>query len=488
MASWFQFPANDHIDIDSLKTVDGIFLSHTHEDHFDPWFLEQLDRTKPIIIAKFNSPDLRHRLSALGFQQLLELSDGEPQTFGDLCLTTWRDEDHGMLFDSAIMVESGGVRALNLNDCRLDENTAKQIGREQPVDVLLKYFSGASSYPIVYEYEPEQKTALCRQKRQNSFRSLVNYANWTQSKMIVPCSGPAAFLDEALFEYNDFENSPDNPFPNMAAAVEYLDSCNQPATLVMPGDQWNVQTQGLQLQQRQLQPDTIYGNLRSYLTEYAQKKRPLILDQFRQLDATNQSPQELFQEKFDALEESHFFFTHIDLDVLWEFTGKPSSKLWMSLSPGRRPILAPFDSQPFRYRYTLESRFAIEILRRDDIDWEDFFLSLRYTAWRDPDQFQYHFYSLLKHLDPDRFVEAERHLLEKQEAEETFELEHNGKKLRVQRYCPHLQSDLREVGVVDGNTLTCQRHGWSFCLPSGECQNVKGIKLKISANDPPKTG
>jgi phenylpropionate dioxygenase-like ring-hydroxylating dioxygenase large terminal subunit len=40
---------------------------------------------------------------------------------------------------------------------------------------------------------------------------------------------------------------------------------------------------------------------------------------------------------------------------------------------------------------------------------------------------------------------------------------------RVRRRCPHLKADLTWFGVVDGETLTCQLHGWRYDLPSGRC-------------------
>jgi UDP-MurNAc hydroxylase len=48
----------------------------------------------------------------------------------------------------------------------------------------------------------------------------------------------------------------------------------------------------------------------------------------------------------------------------------------------------------------------------------------------------------------------------------------------VQRRCPHLKADLTRFGIVEGNTLTCQLHGWRFDLASGRCLTSVGHELR----------
>ena len=48
----------------------------------------------------------------------------------------------------------------------------------------------------------------------------------------------------------------------------------------------------------------------------------------------------------------------------------------------------------------------------------------------------------------------------------------------VQRRCPHLKADLTRFGVIDGQTLTCQLHGWKFDLASGRCLTSAGHELR----------
>ena len=55
----------------------------------------------------------------------------------------------------------------------------------------------------------------------------------------------------------------------------------------------------------------------------------------------------------------------------------------------------------------------------------------------------------------------------------------------VQRRCPHLKADLTRFGVIDGDTLTCQMHGWSWDLPSGRCRTSSGHELRSRRADQP---
>ena len=50
----------------------------------------------------------------------------------------------------------------------------------------------------------------------------------------------------------------------------------------------------------------------------------------------------------------------------------------------------------------------------------------------------------------------------------------------IQRRCPHLKADLSKFGVVEGNTLTCNLHGWQWNLETGRCLTTRGHELRCS--------
>ena len=41
-----------------------------------------------------------------------------------------------------------------------------------------------------------------------------------------------------------------------------------------------------------------------------------------------------------------------------------------------------------------------------------------------------------------------------------------------------LKADLSKFGIVEGNTLTCNLHGWQWNLDNGRCLTSKGHELR----------
>ena len=45
LSTWFQFPDNTDLDLQEIRNVDYVILSHEHLDHFDPKFLKTINPT-----------------------------------------------------------------------------------------------------------------------------------------------------------------------------------------------------------------------------------------------------------------------------------------------------------------------------------------------------------------------------------------------------------------------------------------------------------
>ena len=61
---------------------------------------------------------------------------------------------------------------------------------------------------------------------------------------------------------------------------------------------------------------------------------------------------------------------------------------------------------------------------------------------------------------------------------ETFDKEVDGKKCKIQRYCPHALGDLSK-GYIKDNYIVCPIHGWEFSLKDGKCNtNESAIKIE----------
>ena len=78
-ASWFPFPANDHLDVSRFASPDYLYVSHLHHDHFDPEFLEEkVAKDTTVLLPDYPVEDLRKELTELGFHRFVQTKNREP--------------------------------------------------------------------------------------------------------------------------------------------------------------------------------------------------------------------------------------------------------------------------------------------------------------------------------------------------------------------------------------------------------------------------
>ena len=83
-------------------------------------------------------------------------------------------------------------------------------------------------------------------------------------------------------------------------------------------------------------------------------------------------------------------------------------------------------------------------------------------------------------MDPTRLKISEKIYAEKSANKEFFDVEWNGNKFQVQKYCPHMLADLSHAGEItaDGQ-IVCGMHNWKFDLRTGACSNSKKRRLCV---------
>jgi UDP-MurNAc hydroxylase len=94
-------------------------------------------------------------------------------------------------------------------------------------------------------------------------------------------------------------------------------------------------------------------------------------------------------------------------------------------------------------------------------------LSLRFSAYWDPDIYNDHLLGLLKFNDGAslRVIEA----YEKRETPESIVVDTaGGSRYEIARYCPHAGAALDNASI-EGHILTCLNHHYRFDLDSGKC-------------------
>jgi UDP-MurNAc hydroxylase len=473
-AAWFQFPSVEGVQLPAR--VDAIYVSHAHDDHFDPETLSRFPRNTPIVIADFNDPVLLRELGDLDFENVRILPDGELLNVGPFSIQIFRDEDFGMYHDSALMVRSCTGTVLNLNDCRLSDKYSDTL---KPVDVLLGQFSGASWYPVAYDYPESRMKSISADKRRRGLERLCKNAALFGAAVTIPCAGPPAFLDPSLSHLNDIDNANDNPFPMADTAVEFLNHHGCRSFLSMPGDAFELRDKRLRLLDRTQSPEDVYHNRRKYLCDYAERKVSVIERYLIKVRPDVSTGEHFKRELLRVVHSSRVFVKQIGGVIRFELLGIDHADIIVD-STGDRSAVLDYDGRPVNYHFIVDHRFVAALLKRRYINFERVFLSMRFRAARSPDTFNPALFGLLVNFDKDRLFKAESGLEKVQSNDQGFfELIHGEKRYLVQRTCPHMAADLSVAGAVEGETLTCTRHGWRFRLRDGLCTNVRGAAIAV---------
>ena len=501
--SWFPFPANDGIDPALIGQPTYLYISHLHHDHFDPaWLSQHVARDATVILPDYLIDDLRHELHALGFRHFLETADCEPiDLAGGLrvmvnALTAPTD---GPIGDSALLVDDGETRLLNLNDARPpDPDKLLSLG---PIDLLFLQFSGAIWYPMVYEFPERAKTTLAHKKRVVQLARAQRYIEIIEPAFVVPSAGPPCFLDDDLFEFNDLRRDPANIFPDQEVFLDHLAAAGiRGGRLMLPGSVGELRRGSFEVSHPLPEPEIrrIFDERETYLRAYQARVRPLLdAEHARWSVAATSAP--LATEPtagepgapLDLVAELKAWFeplmgfgeqicVGIGAPVLLDLRGP----LGLAVRPEGQPpgiildfvdqLVRPWDGVELpRYVFRIDRPLVEILVREHEVDWvNSLFLSLRFRAARKGPYNEF-VYTWFKCLDLERLQYAEGYYAEKAKAEGSFVLDG----WEVQRRCPHMKADLTRFAQIEDGVLTCSLHGWQYELESGRCLTSEGHEL-----------
>lgn len=464
-ASWFQLPANHHLGDRDWSGLAGVIVSHEHLDHLDPAFLRSLPDSKPIYIPSYGSALFPRKIIRTTGRRPTILRTGEAHTLGDIKVRIWV-EDSPINQDSVWVFRHAGRSIVHTVDSRLTPAQLDEILQYlgAPPDLLLLQCSGASWFPLVYEnYDDASKDARSRRKREQKLSYALSVAKQLTPKTLVICAGPPVFLDPDLRHFND---DPSFPVPSEARdwfrAQGYTGRVETP----LPGD-------GLDLASGQLHEDAaMHGRFSwertpEYAAEYARAMAPQIAEVYRRADALRTDGlYAAFEQHFrKMLSLSPYFNERVGMTLRFDVEGEQGG-VWL-VDIGANPAVRRGDpDSPYQYRYRLHARWLKRILL-DGVPWEDFFLSLRFSARREPDVYNDHLLGLLKFNDGPSLSAVEQY--EKRGSDATITVTTpNGVRYQISKYCPHAGASL-EAAPIEGNTITCLNHHYVFDLETGRC-------------------
>ena len=147
--SWFPFPANDGIDPERIGHPTYLYVSHLHHDHFDPRYLrDHVDKDATVLLPAYPLDRSREGAPRPGIPSVHQ--ERRPRTVprpGPLTLTIHAlvAPTDGPIGDSALVIDDGEVRVLNMNDSRPPDPDRLLAGG--PLDAAFLQFSGRDLVP-----------------------------------------------------------------------------------------------------------------------------------------------------------------------------------------------------------------------------------------------------------------------------------------------------------------------------------------------------
>jgi UDP-MurNAc hydroxylase len=393
-----------------------------------------------------------------------------------------------MSHDSAVLIKVSGRSVLHTNDARISLAQTRRAMTEVSgqFDLMGAQMSGASWHPVRYEYDEVERERVSTIKRVGKFKAVTRLVRQVQPRLVMPYAGPPCFLDEDLFDLNS-GLQPGGIFPDQGEALAWLTERlpEQPGVCLLPGDR--VELGSLEVsrdpQWQDFSLDAGPEARRRYLIEYAARRRPAI----EAVWAANPPPGPGLAERFKAHFESlgtlsEYFLARIGMNVRFVVEG-PHGGVWDAhIGPGRVRVDLNGGDCHADYRLILDGRWLDGVVS-GRTRWEELLLSLRFTARRQPDQYNDYLVGLLKHADRAalRAVEA---FEAARDPEETIAITVNGETIQVSRFCPHAGEDLAETGVVVNGVLRCLGHNFEFDLTTGDCLNARSDALHIKRDEP----
>ena len=462
--NWFQFPDNTEINFDWVKTLDYVCLSHEHQDHYDIEFLKTLPDSTKIVIPKYDDVFLYTSLKNNLPNEVIEVYSRTYLNMGDVVYTPVRQSVPGW-DDCTLMFETPMGTIADINDMKASEDDLEFIERNFRINYMFIQYSGASWYPQVYSmYDTETKIKLAKKKVYNKFKNVLNTYERLNPQYIVPCAGPPCFLDDDWFYLNFAE---ENSFPDQKTFYEYFAKKYDKDKIIIPLPENRVDDNS-HIFNKAVLTHPAFSDKKVYLKQYKEKREGIINSKLSELQNFKGSLLKKCGDYFVPLMKSSEFLTdriNNKLMITTEYENLIvdfiNKKVYKTVGP-ETEVTIPF------YTFKIESKY-LNMIFDDKLTWEELFLSLRFEANRTPDKYNEFLIVFLKFADPLYFSYYEKYYY-KTQRKDTFELEVDDKKYRVQKYCPHALGDLSEGTVSDGN-LICPMHTWTFSLKDGHCIN-----------------
>ena len=219
-------------------TLDYLYVSHLHRDHFDPeWLARNVSKQARVLLPEFGIDLLARELGALGFHDLVRTTHGERARPRRARRDDPRDDLAGRrparrLRDRARRRVGAGAQPE-----RRPARRPRRAARARPVRRAAAAVLGRDLVPDRLRLPARgEGTPRPQQARRRDGAGASATSRRSAPTHVFPCAGPPCFLDPDLFALNDLDRDPANIFPDQPVFLDQLAAHGiDRAHLVVPG-------------------------------------------------------------------------------------------------------------------------------------------------------------------------------------------------------------------------------------------------------------
>jgi UDP-MurNAc hydroxylase len=185
---------------DDLQSVDAVYVSHVHPDHFDNRFF-QFPKDTPMIVLDHGMNFLHKNLIAMGYTNLIKIKNYETLSFKDFKLSLFapfagnnffeENTKIGNLIDSGIVYEADNQSIFNANDNNPNPDSCRELKKRfGTFDLSMMNYNAAGPYPSCFNNLNEEEKAA---EHSNNLHRNVDYLyenlEILNSKYFLPFAG-----------------------------------------------------------------------------------------------------------------------------------------------------------------------------------------------------------------------------------------------------------------------------------------------------------
>lgn len=278
---WYVFP--QPVNVDRLKQVDAIFISHGHEDHLHEESLRQMPKDARVFYPYSFFGGAKEYIEGLGFPNVKEAVTFRKYRVSEKTAVTYILNSH----DSIMVIESGGQVLVNINDALhsypdkvIDYYLDAILERWPKVDQVFCGFGGSSYFPNTMHLSGKDDYEIALAREQLFVHNFCHIVNRLRPKVAVPFAADFVLLDEEQRWINEAR------FPR-ERIPEYYDKHfdnggdPNPIRIMYSGDRVeNFEVKQLSPYHKEMRPDGL-GHLAEvqYAAELAERGRVTFLSE-----------------------------------------------------------------------------------------------------------------------------------------------------------------------------------------------------------------